>query len=255
MRGCLFTLLLGAVAIALLVAIGLPQVYAGVLTGALTAAGLQADDTTVNVESDPPTDLLGLHADTVTVTATDATFREMAIGSLHLELRDVAVLDRTAEGVEGTLSDVTVTLSDGAPMTLEEISIEGAGDSISATTVVDGAEAEALIADAVEERVGTRPTSVSLSAPDTLAIDAGVDGDRDAGRERGRGPRRAAHRRPGRHRRARPAAREQGPADQPHGRARDPGRRPAPLGRPLGRAPRVAGRRPARPVRPRSRTR
>ena len=77
MRGCLFTLLLGAVAIALLVTIGLPQVYAGVLTGALSAAGLHADDTTVHVASDPPTDLLGLHADTVTVTATDATFRGM----------------------------------------------------------------------------------------------------------------------------------------------------------------------------------
>jgi len=70
MRGCLFTLLLGAAAVALLVTIGLPQVYAGVVTGALTAAGLHSDDTTVHVESDPPTDLLGFHADTVTVSAT-----------------------------------------------------------------------------------------------------------------------------------------------------------------------------------------
>ena len=67
MRGCLFTLLLGAVAIAFLVTVGLPVVAAGVITGGLAAAGLASDDTMVRVASDPPTDLLGLHADTVTV--------------------------------------------------------------------------------------------------------------------------------------------------------------------------------------------
>jgi hypothetical protein len=169
-RGCLFTLLLGAVAIALLVVIGLPAVYAGVLTGALGAAGLQADDTTVKVASDPPTDLLGLHADTVTVTASDATFRGLRIGQLDLVLRDVAVLDRTAGAVDGTLRSVTVDV-DGRPVVLEEISVSGDTSGIAATTVVDGSEAERLIADAVEARVGARPASVALVAPDTLTVE------------------------------------------------------------------------------------
>ena len=60
MRGCLFTLLLGAVAIALLVFVGLPQVAAGILTGAVTAAGLQADDTTVTVSSELNVLLVGI---------------------------------------------------------------------------------------------------------------------------------------------------------------------------------------------------
>ena len=175
MRGCLFTLLLGAAAVALLVTIGLPQVYAGVVTGALTAAGLHSDDTTVHVESDPPTDLLGFHADTVTVSATDATFREMHIGSLELELHDVAVLDRTAEGVEGTLSDVAVTLSDGSDVTLDEITIEGDADQITASTVIPGADVERMIADVAEDRIGTRPKSVTLSRPDRITIDVGID--------------------------------------------------------------------------------
>jgi hypothetical protein len=174
MRGCLFTLLLGAVAIALLVVVGLPQVYAGIMTGALTAAGLQADDTTVHVESDPPTDLLRLHADTVTVRATDATFRELAIGSLDLTLHDVAIIDRTADSIDGTLSDVDVTLTSGATVTLDEIRVAGDPDAIRATTTIDGDEAESLIAAAVEERIGIRPTSVRLAAPDTLTIKAGV---------------------------------------------------------------------------------
>ena len=57
------------------------------VTAAVTAAGLQADDTTVTVSSDPPTDLIGLHADRVRVRATDATFRDLAIGELDLVLR------------------------------------------------------------------------------------------------------------------------------------------------------------------------
>jgi hypothetical protein len=175
MRGCLFTLLLGAAAIALLVTIGLPQVYAGVVTGALTAAGLQSDDTTVQIRSDPPTDLLGFHADTVTVSATDATFRDMHIGSLDLELHDVAVLDRTAGAVEGTLSDVAVTLFDGTDVTLDEITIEGDADQVTASTVIQGGEVERMIADVAEARLGTRPTSVTLSRPDRITIDVGVD--------------------------------------------------------------------------------
>ena len=101
MRGCLFTLAFGAAVIALIVVVGLPQVAAGMVTGAVTAAGLQADDTTVTVSSDPPTDLIGLHADRVRVRATDATFRDLAIGELDLVLRDVSILDRSAGGDRG----------------------------------------------------------------------------------------------------------------------------------------------------------
>src|SRR5512147_270207 len=106
MRGCLFTLLLGGVALVLLVVIGLPRVAAGVLTSAVGAAGLQADDTTVTVSTDPPTDLLGLHADRVRIRATDATFRDLEIGALDIELREMAIIDRTAQEVDGRLTDV-----------------------------------------------------------------------------------------------------------------------------------------------------
>ena len=175
MRGCLFTLALGAAAIALIVVVGLPRVAAGMVTTAVTAAGLQADDTTVTVSSDPPTDLIGLRADRVRVRATDATFRELAIGELDLVLRDVSILDRVAGGVEGTLTDVTIEDLAGREVTLDEIAVAGGGDDVTATTVIDGAVAEGLIADAVEERTGARPGSVSLRDPDRLVIDAGIE--------------------------------------------------------------------------------
>jgi hypothetical protein len=173
MRGCLFTLLLGGAIIALLVVVGLPQVAAGVLTSAVSAAGLQADDTTVTVTSDPPTDLVGLHADRVTIHATDATFRGLAIGSVDLELYGMALLDRSADEVDGVLTDVTVPDVGGTDLTLDSISLGGGGDTITATTTIDAAQAETLIADAIERRTGARPTSVQLSSPNVVTVELG----------------------------------------------------------------------------------
>ncbi len=173
MRGCLFTLLLGAIVIGFIVVVGLPAMAAGVLTAALTGAGLNAADTTVTVTSDPPTDLVGLRADTVHVTATDADFRGMQIGSLDIVLGDVAVLDRTAGAIDGQLDNVTVRAAGGERVVIDRITIGGSTDRITTTTIIPNVEAEALIADAVEARTGSRPTRVALTAPDGLAVTVG----------------------------------------------------------------------------------
>jgi hypothetical protein len=173
MRGCLFTLVLAIAVLAVLVIVGLPAVAAGVLTAGVTAAGLQSDDTTVTVSSNPPTDLIGLRADSVHVTATDATFRDMEIGSLDLTLGDVAILDRTAGSINGELRDVTVEGLAGEPLTLDRIEVEGTAADVRATTVIPNEEAEGMIADAVEDQTGIRPDDVRLARPDELTIDAG----------------------------------------------------------------------------------
>ncbi len=173
MRGCLFTLLLAAVVVGFLLVVGLPALAAGLLTAGLSAAGLVADDTTVTVASDPPTDLLGLHADTVTVTATDATFRGFEIGTLDLVLGDVSVLERTAGTVDGELTDVSMQATGGHRVTLDRITIGGGGDHVTTATVIPKADAEALISDAVGAQTGVRPTSVSLVAPDWVTVRAG----------------------------------------------------------------------------------
>jgi hypothetical protein len=170
MRGCLFTLLLGVVAVALVVTLGLPAVAAGLLTGAVTAAGLQADDTTVTVSSDPPTDLLGLHADKVRVTASDASFRGVRIGSLDITLLGVDLPGRTAEEVDGRLRGVSLDDGGQPALSLSSVRLTGGGDTISATSTVPAADARSLVADAVESAVGVRPSSVTLSAPDAVRI-------------------------------------------------------------------------------------
>lgn len=173
MRGCLFTLALGAVALALLVVVGLPRLAAGLITGAVTAAGLEADDTTVTVSSDPPTDLLGLHADRVRIRATDAVFRGVEIGALDIALSDVAILDRTADAVAGRLSDVSLRNIGARRVALDTITLGGSADEVTASAVVAGAEAETLIADAVETGLGVRPDDVRVTAPDRVVVVVG----------------------------------------------------------------------------------
>lgn len=170
MRGCLFTLLLGAIVVGFGIVVGLPAAAAGILTAGLSTAGLVADDTTVTVTSDPPTDFLGLRADRVRVTATDATFRGMEIGALDLALGDVQLLERTAGTVDGELTDVTLTGGGGQRVNLERITLLGGPDGITTTTEIPNGAAEELITDAVEAQVGRRPTSVTLRAPDRVSF-------------------------------------------------------------------------------------
>jgi len=175
-RGCLFTIALAAVVVALIVFIGLPAVAAGLLTAGVKAAGLQAADTTVTVTSDPPWDLVGLHADRVRVRATSATFRGLQIGALDVTLLDVSVIERTANGVAGRLTGVTVPNVAGQPLGLEAINLAGGGDQVTATTTVAAADAQALVAAEVASVTGvTIPaTAVHLTAPNKVVVKAVV---------------------------------------------------------------------------------
>jgi hypothetical protein len=174
MRGCLFVVLLGVVVVAFVVVVGLPAAAAGILTAGVTAAGLQAPDTTVTVSSDPPTDLIGLHADRVRVRATHATFRGLEIGALDITLGDVAIADRTAGAVDGRLSDVVVPNVGARRLSLDSITLGGGGDTITASTTLPSTEAQVLLADAVESSLGARPTSVRLAAPDQVTVRLGI---------------------------------------------------------------------------------
>lgn len=170
MRGCLFTLGLGAVVLALVVVVGLPALASAVLTGGITAAGLHADDTRVDVVASPPTDLIGLRADRVRIRATDATFRGLAIGDLDVMLDEVDLAARTAATVDGRLSGVEVPDVGGAPLRLELVRLAGGGEAVTATTTIARAAAERLLADAIGRSTGIRPSAVSLVSPDRIVV-------------------------------------------------------------------------------------
>jgi hypothetical protein len=172
MRGCLFTLILAGAMVALFVFVGLPAIAAGLLTAGVNAAGLQADDTTVVVTADPPWDLVSLNADRVRVRATTATFRGLKIGALDITLTQVAILDRSAKGVAGRLTGVTVPNVAGQPLGLQSISVSGGGDAVTATTSIAALDAQTLIAAEVASVTGVTvpPTAVHLAAPNKVVI-------------------------------------------------------------------------------------
>ncbi len=174
MRGCLFTLALAFVVVALIVVIGLPAIAAGVLTAGVQAAGLQSNDITVNVTSDPPWDLAGLRADRVRVRATTATFRGLQIGALDVAFQNVALLDRTAAGVNGRLSGVTVPNVGGHPLGLAAITLSGGGSAVTATTTVAAVDAQTLVASGIASATGINlpVTDVHLAAPNKVAVKA-----------------------------------------------------------------------------------
>jgi len=169
-RGCLFTLLLAAALIGLFLVVGLPALAEGILTAGVTAAGLQSDDTTVTVSSDPPTDLMGLHADHVQLTASDARFRSVRIGSLDISCVDMELGDRSCAAIDGRLHQVTATDAAGQPLLIDLIRLGGGGNHITATATIAGGEVEGLISDAISQALGGRPTSVALAAPDRVTV-------------------------------------------------------------------------------------
>jgi hypothetical protein len=173
-RGCLFTVALAAAMVALMVFVGLPAVAAGLLTAGVRAGGLAANDLTVNVTADPAWDLLSLQADRVRVRATHATFRGLQIGALDVTLSSVSILGRTAGGVAGRLTGVTVPDVAGEPLGLAEIDLGGGGSAVTATTIIAPADARSLVAAEIAAVTGVSVAAadVRLSAPNTVAVNA-----------------------------------------------------------------------------------
>jgi len=169
MRGCLFTLVLGAVVIGALLVFALPRVLEGVITASLTTAGFQARETSVRLEQDDPLSLIGLKADRVTIDAVDATIGDLDAGAVHLVLEDVDLGTRAADAVTGTLSDVA-TVSAGDPIDIPEIRLAGDTTKLEAVASIDASDVEAIVTERVTAALGEPPTAVRIEAPNVMTI-------------------------------------------------------------------------------------
>src|SRR3954471_408183 len=169
MRGCLFTLVLGALVIGALVVFALPRVLEGMITASLTTAGFQARETGVKLEQDDPLSLIGLKADRVSIAAVDASIRDVDAGTVDLVLEDVDLRSRTAGSVKGTLSDVT-TESGGDPIDIPEIRLVGDSSSVEAVASIDSTDVEAIARDRVTTALGEPPSDVRIEAPNVMTI-------------------------------------------------------------------------------------
>ena len=169
MRGCLFTLVLGAVVIGALLVFALPRVLEGAITASLTTAGFQARETSVRLEQDDPLSLIGLKADRVTIDAVDATIGDLDAGAVHLVLEDVDLGTREADAVTGTLSDVAA-VSAGDPIDIPEIRLAGDTTKLEAVASIDASDVEAIVTERVTAALGEPPTAVRIEAPNVMTI-------------------------------------------------------------------------------------
>ncbi len=72
------------------------------------------------------------------------------------------------------LDGVVVPDVGGRDLGLDSIRLAGGGETTIASTTIKGSDVEAMIADEIERKLGARPTSVALAAPDRLTVQMGI---------------------------------------------------------------------------------
>lgn len=180
MRGCLFVLLTGVLVLVGVVWFAGPPVAGTLVETTLTAAGLNADEMDVTVETDPPLALATGRADRVSIDARGVTWNEVRAGRLTLELGGVDLFGRTARTADGEIDDVELALTgeDDEPL-LVAIVFSGPANAALTAVSIDGPTTEALAAAAFTEELDIAPDRVTLVAPDTIRFEAAgssVDG-------------------------------------------------------------------------------
>ncbi|HTC86247.1 MAG TPA: hypothetical protein VK656_06060, partial [Candidatus Acidoferrum sp.] len=148
----------------------LPVVAGPIVVGALGLAGFSASDEHVTVTAAPPIELAALHADRIHLTANKATFQGVTMSSIDLTLDDVALLDRTAGAVSGTLTGVRMAPQNGPVVTIASVSLSGTGTDIEAILALSPADVNAVASGAIRAALGGTPSKVTLAAPDKATV-------------------------------------------------------------------------------------
>jgi hypothetical protein len=172
-RGCLSVLVIAAVFLVATVWFGGQPLAGAVVEASLAAAGFQADTLDVEVTASPPLRLATGHADVIRIEATGMRWNALRASSMDLSLGDVDLLNRTAATADGSFEDVDLGGADASaeaePLSAR-ITLAGPASEALATISIPGATVESLVRDAVERELDVRPETVTLSAPDTLAL-------------------------------------------------------------------------------------
>ncbi len=170
MRGCLTFLLLVAVTIVVASWLFLPAVAGGAVVAALASAGFTGSPASATVSSDPPIELLGGHADQIVIHARDATFHDLTATSMDVTLTDVALIQRTAATVSGSLAGIRIVPRSGHVLPITSATLSGSGSAIQATLSLSSADVNAIAASAVTSVAGVAPSRVTMASPDRVTI-------------------------------------------------------------------------------------
>ena len=172
MRGCLFILALAVIVLAVGVWVGAPPVAEALVMTGIRSAGVNSNDLDVEVQADPPLELALGRADRIVLEGSDVDLNGLHADTLDLTLHDVDLLGRTAARANGRLTGVELPDID-PPGSAATVDIAGPGRTATVTITFDRSIAEAIAAEAFEQRTGVRPTTTRLSAPNVVRFTAG----------------------------------------------------------------------------------
>ncbi len=150
--------------VALLVLVVLPLALGPLLTQTVRDLGLRSQTLEVTVAPFDPFLVLG-RSRRVNLVAEDIDMPPATVGRAQIALIDASFFERRFDAVEGTLSDVQVTVG-GDSIRASEIAIDGPADAATATARLSPDEAERLV------RVAA--ARAGLSIDDVRVTDSGV---------------------------------------------------------------------------------
>ena len=171
MRSCLIQLLVTFAVLFLVVWFGVPIGASWLATNALNASGFNGTDTKVDVHSDlPPRILLG-HADSIHLTSSQVSSKNLHAATIDLTLNGVELFDRKFDSALGILTGVVVFAQDGKPVTIDKVTIDGVSTGATATLSMSNTEAASLAQSQLQSR-GIVAT-VTVHSPDLVMITSG----------------------------------------------------------------------------------
>ena len=169
MRSCLIQLLLAVAVIFALLWFGLPFGAGWLATNALDAAGFTGTDTKVTVSADLPPRILVGHADRVRLTSTKVSIGGLYAASIDVTLDDVELIDRTFTSVHGTMNGVRVAARNGDPVTIQTVTLDGAGVSANAILTLTSDDLISVGESQIKDQTGVDAV-ISFAAPNQVTV-------------------------------------------------------------------------------------
>jgi hypothetical protein len=163
-----FVLLLAA-----FVLVGLPLILSPVLTQIARNAGLRAQTLDVTVAPFDPTLLLG-RARKVTLVASGVDLLPAQIGNVSVSVGNASYFDRTFATVSGEMNDITLEISGGDVVHIDNVTVDGPSDAASATAHLSAADTDKLIRLAAQ-RAGIQIDGVTVGDSGVTVEVSGVE--------------------------------------------------------------------------------
>lgn len=149
---------------------GGPALAGSAIEASLASAGFQGSNTTVEVVTDPPFELLGGRADRIVIRSENATIDQLQAERFELSLHDADLGATDFSSVEGRLEGVTLTAANGTAVRAASVDLDGPPGDVEAVITIDGSEVERLALAEVERQTGVAVGSTSLEPPDLVTF-------------------------------------------------------------------------------------